>query len=408
MDSSKQNHQRTAAFFTSKRREHTMRITYVLAAAVLVLAAGSVGVQAQNTPEHLGIPVDLQEEVHNRFIFVFTADVPASEVGGRAQALAHAHGGSVTHVYTTALKGFVANMPGDAAARLAAQNPQIAYYEPDAIAFAFPKPPGAGGGGGGEDPACAAQVTPWGIARVGGPVDGTGLTAWVIDTGIDLDHPDLNVDVNRSANFVWRGKDSPDDGNGHGTHVAGTIAALDNHCDVVGVATGATVVAVRVLDNSGSGSYAGVIAGVDYVAANAAPGDVANMSLGGPYSQALNDAVVGAAEGNIYFALAAGNSSADAKDYSPASADGANIYTVSAIDASDAFAWFSNYGNPPVDCAAPGVDVLSTKKGGGTTTYSGTSMAAPHVAGLLLFGAPGSDGTAGGDPDGWADPICHY
>ncbi len=242
---------------------------------------------------------------------------------------------------------------------------------------------------------------------MGGSADGAGLTAWVIDTGIDLDHPDLNVDVGRSANFIWRGRNTPNDGNGHGTHVAGTIGAIDNECDVVGVAAGATVVAVRVLDNSGSGSYAGVIAGVDYVAANAAADDVANMSLGGPRSQALNDAVEGAAGQGVWFALAAGNSSNDANNYSPASAEHANIFTVSAIDSTDTFAWFSNYGNPPVDCAAPGVSVLSTKKGGGTTTFSGTSMAAPHVAGLLLFGPPGSAGYATGDPDGSPDPICY-
>ena len=130
------------------------------------------------------------------------------------------------------------------------------------------------------------------------------------------------------------------------------------------------------------------------------------MSLGGGFSQAVNDAVI-AASANVLFALAAGNSSADAADFSPASANGPNIYTVSAIDSSDVFAGFSNYGNPPIDCAAPGVNVLSTQKGGGTTTFSGTSMAAPHVAGLLLFGHPGFDGTANGDPDGDADFICH-
>ncbi len=382
-----------------------MRIGYWIAAAALALTAG--GAQAQNVTANLGVPVDLLEEVRNSFIFVFKDGVPAAEVPGRANALARGEGGRVTRVYSTALKGFAAKMPDEAAARVAAQNPNIAYYEADAIAFAFPKPPGAGGGGGDESAGCSPEQIPWGITRVGGPVDGTGKTAWVIDTGIDLDHPDLNVDVGRSANFVLRGKGSPDDGNGHGTHVAGTIAAVDNDCDVVGVAAGAAVVAVRVLDNSGSGSYSGVIAGVDYVAANADPGDVANMSLGGPYSQALNQAVVDAAA-NVGFAVAAGNSSSDANNYSPASAEGANIYTVSAIDSGDNFAWFSNYGNPPVDCAAPGVDVLSTKKGGGTTTYSGTSMAAPHVAGLLLLGPVAYDGSASNDPDGSADLICHY
>jgi subtilisin family serine protease len=149
------------------------------------------------------------------------------------------------------------------------------------------------------------------------------------------------------------------------------------------------------------------------VAANASPGDaanpgdVANMSLGGPYSQALNDAVINAASSGIDFVLAAGNSDADANNYSPASADGPGIYTVSAIDDLDRFAWFSNYGNPPVDYAAPGVNVLSLRKGGGTTTYSGTSMAAPHVAGILLLGTVVSDKTASGDPDGTADPIAH-
>jgi subtilisin family serine protease len=379
-----------------------------LAAGLLAFALGGTSALAQEVPGNLGVPVDLREEVRDSFIFVFTDDVAASEVGGRANALARAAGGRVTHVYTTALRGFAAKMPEAAAARLAAANPNIAYYEPDQIAFGFPKPPWAGGGGGEEDTGCAAQVTPWGIARIGGSADATGLTAWVIDSGIDLDHSDLNVDVGRSANFVLRGKDSPDDGHGHGTHVAGTIAAIDNACDVVGVAAGATVVAVRVLGNSGSGSYAGVIAGVDYVAASAGAGDVANMSLGGPKSQALNDAVEGAAGGGVLFALAAGNSTADANNYSPASAEGPNIHTVSAIDSGDVFAWFSNYGNPPVDCAAPGVSVLSTKKGGGTTTFSGTSMAAPHVAGLLLIGVPLFDGTASGDPDGAPDPICHF
>ncbi len=397
-----------------------MRINYLVAATALILAAGGTGAQAQDTNANPGISVELREEIRNSFIFVFTDDVASADVRGRANALARANGGRVTRVYTTALRGFAAKMPAEAAARLAAQNPNIDYYEPDGVAYASKKPTWAGGGGG-EDPVCDLQVTPWGISRIGRPDDvtglsqwdGTGLTAWVIDTGIDLDHPDLNVapvDRKGGSMSVLSGRrgSSPDDGNGHGTHVAGTIAAIDDLCDVVGVAAGATVVAVRVLDNRGSGSWSGVIAGIDYVAAHAADGDVANMSLGGGFNQAVNDAVIGAAGKGIFFALAAGNSSADASGYSPASAEHANIYTVSAIDSSDTFASWSNWGNPPVDCAAPGVSVLSLKRGGGTTTYSGTSMAAPHVAGLLLLGPIYFyDKVESGDTDGYVDDICH-
>ena len=272
-----------------------------------------------------------------------------------------------------------------------------------------PDGPGCGGGGE-EDPVADNEIMPWGITRVGGGQTYTGFgVAWIIDTGIDFDHADLNVDAGRSVSFVKRGKNSAKDGNGHGTHVAGTIAAIDNGIDVIGVAAGATVIAVRVLGTSGSGFYSWVIAGIDHVAANGSTGDVANMSLGGPPSQAVDDAVVAAASKGIRFSLAAGNSSDHAENHTPARVNGDSIYTVSAIDSSDDFAWFSNYGNPPIDWAAPGVSVLSTKKGGGTTTYSGTSMAAPHVAGLLLLGAGvvGSDGLASGDPDGNPDPIAH-
>ncbi|MEH6625029.1 MAG: S8 family serine peptidase [Motiliproteus sp.] len=279
----------------------------------------------------------------------------------------------------------------------------MAYFEPNGVAWAFPKPPWAGGG---DDSDSGGQTVPYGITRVGGTQNGSGLHAWVIDTGIDLDHADLNV--GNGKNFVLRGKNSADDGDGHGTHVAGIIGALDNDLDVVGVAAGAILHPVRVLDNSGSGTIDGVVAGVDWVAANASSGDCANMSLGARGSFAsLEDAVANAANTGIRFALAAGNSSDDANNFSPAKVNGTNIYTVSAIDDNDDFASFSNYGNPPVDFAAPGVSVLSTKKGGGTTTKSGTSMAAPHVCGLLLFGAPNSDGTANYDPDGDPDPIAH-
>ncbi len=312
--------------------------------------------------------------------------------------------GAIGAVYTHALEGFTAKLTEEDVDKLLA-DPRVAYIEQDKIITLAPplgkgKPPK-------DDGESAPQVTPWGITRIGDAGNGTGKTAWVIDTGIDLTQADLNVDVNRSANFVPRGRNSPNDGHGHGTHVAGTIAAVDNDIGVVGVAAGATLVAVRVLDNSGRGAYSWVIAGVDYVAAKASAGDVANLSLGGPPSNALDDAVRNAAAGGLRFSLAAGNSGDDAKNYSPARVEATNVYTVSAIGNDDCMPSWSNWGNPPVEYAAPGVSILSTKKGGGTTTMSGTSMAAPHVAGLLLLSPITADGTACNDPDGNPDPIAH-
>ena len=334
--------------------------------------------------------------VDGSWIVVFKDGTHAS---ARAREIATQQQIAVGHTYEHALKGFSFRGSEQAAARIAAL-PDVDYVEPDQIATIVGKPGGVGGGGGG------GQVVPWGIARVNGGVgDCSGKTAWVIDSGIDLDHGDLNVDVGRSANFVSGGKDSPNDGNGHGTHVAGTIGAIDNNQDVVGVCPGAKVVAVRVLNNSGSGSYSGVIAGIDYVAANGSNGDVANMSLGGPVSTALDDAVKAAAATGVKFALAAGNESDHANNHSPARANGNNIYTVSAYDINDTWAYFSNYGMPPVDVGGPGYNILSTKNGGGTTTMSGTSMASPHVAGMLLAGGMGSDGFVIGAPNGEKHPI---
>lgn len=306
----------------------------------------------------------------------------------------------IENVYSTSLYGFSAKLDAGMLARIK-KNENVAYVEQDqVVTLAPPSEEGVS--------ASAAQETPYGILRVNGGAAYTGSSvAWVIDSGIDLDHEDLNVDASRAFNAFTRGRDgrSADDGNGHGTHVAGTIAALDNNVGVVGVATGATVIPVKVLDSRGSGSYSGVIAGVDHVAANGSAGDVANMSLGGPVSQALDDAVVEAAGKGIKFVLAAGNDSDDANNHSPARANGTNVYTISAMDRNDEFAYFSNYGNPPVDYCAPGVSILSTWKDGGYNTISGTSMAAPHAAGVLLLGNASTDGTVNGDLDNNPDPI---
>jgi subtilisin family serine protease len=351
---------------------------------------------------------------------------PAFAPGGhaanrsRAAEVARGLGVAPTFTYGTALYGFAGSIP-EGRLRALEKDPKVLYVERDGIA-SIPRPGPSGlcdkkpdhpnCQPGGEDPPEEPQnqTIPWGITRVGGSADGSGGTAWIIDTGIDLDHSDLNVDVARSKNFVTgRGKNSPNDGNGHGTHVAGTVAAIDNNIDVVGVAAGATVVAVRVLGNSGSGSISGVTAGVDYVAANGSSGDVANMSLtGAGHWDSLHQAVLNAAQSGIKFALAAGNDGTDAETREPAHVNHANVYTISAIsNSNDCLASWSNWGNPPVDYAAPGVSVLSTKRGGGTTTYSGTSMAAPHVAGILLLGNVATSGTANCDSDGTADPIAH-
>lgn len=342
------------------------------------------------------------DKIANSYICVFNKAVSRGQAEAEAHRSVNAQGGQVRHVYRVAIQGFNAQMPAQAMERMRAANPNIAYCEQDQVMAAPPirieaKP----GGGGGTQP---AQETPWGIARVSGGGAGSFGTAWVIDSGIDLTHPDLNVDTARSRSFLG-GTTTAQDQNGHGTHVAGTIAACNNTIGVIGVSPCARVVAVRVLDRRGSGSTSGVIAGVDYVAANGANGDVANMSLGGGVSTTLDNAVVNASGSGVKFVLAAGNESDNANNHSPARANGPNVYTVSAFANGGGFASFSNYGNPPVDWAEPGVSIKSTWLSGGYNTISGTSMAAPHLAGILLAGAVRQDGVVSGDPDGNPDKI---
>ncbi|POY39261.1 peptidase S8 [Solitalea longa] len=250
------------------------------------------------------------------------------------------------------------------------------------------------------------EYVPWGVQRVGGSRNGIGKTAWVFDTGVDLTHKDLTIDQTLAKNFVDDGSDTQDYF-GHGTHVAGIIAAKKNNSGVVGVAAGAKIVPIRILDFAGNGAVSWAIAGVNYVGSKAKKGDVANMSLVGPPSKCLDCAVSRAAAKGIKFVLAAGNTTEDANLFSPARVNGPNIYTISACDITDGLAWFSNYGNPPIDFAAPGFDILSTYLNGGYATISGTSMAAPHVAGILLFGPVKASGTVSNDADGTPDKIAH-
>jgi subtilisin family serine protease len=373
--------------------------------AVLLPASSSPAVAVSARPTAAAVA---GSAIPDSWICVFKkGSVAAGAEQAEANKVTGKAGGKIGHVYHHALQGFSINLPAQGAKAVAAHNPNIEYCEADQVATvidpinALAKP----GGGGGS----TTESTPAGITRVGGGANYTGTgRAFVIDSGIFLTHPDLNVDTALSRNFVSR-ETSPNDLNGHGTHVAGTIAAKLNGTGVVGVAAGAKVVAVRVLDRRGSGAYSDVIAGVDYVASVGSAGDVANMSLGGPVSDALDTAVVNASNSSkVIFALAAGNETDDANNHSPARADGPYIYTVAAVNSSDTFASFSNYSlvNDPVDFAEPGVSILSTWLNGGYNTISGTSMATPHLAGLVLIGGPRSDGRlSSAAPNGVRFPV---
>ncbi|MFN6944582.1 MAG: S8 family serine peptidase [Cytophagaceae bacterium] len=308
--------------------------------------------------------------------------------------------GSV-HDYYERITGFSARMSADQARQLA-DDPEVAFVEPDFILSLQQEDVNV-------ETLTSTQHIPWGIRRVGGAGNGKGKTAWIMDSGIDMNHPDLAIDKRRSKSFV-EGIESPDDDNGHGTHVAGTIAALDNGIGVVGVAAGATVISVKVMNSEGKGRVSAIIKGIDYVAANGKAGDVVNFSIGGAgISQSLERAVINASSKGIYFAMAAGNDAEYACRNSPQRLNGNFLYTISAIDSTDRFARFSNFGNGPVDFAAPGVRVLSTWPGGKYAYSSGTSMAAPHAAGLMLLNGSNikTSGFVRNDPDGVADPIAH-
>lgn len=288
-------------------------------------------------------------------------------VAGFVQELEARDSFRADHVYTHSIRGFSARLTPAQVAALR-NDPNVRYVEPDGIAYAI------------------AQTVPWGIDKIDADTSSTlagngsgaitNVNAYIIDSGIDAAHTDLKV-VNH-VNFAG-GKNT--DCNGHGTHVAGTVAALDNTTHVVGVAPGAPLTGVKVLGCSGSGSWSGVIKGIDWVTANAKKPAVANMSLGGGANTSVDDAVKRSANSGVFYAVAAGNDGANACNYSPARAGTeSGVLTVAATDSGDKEASWSNYGSC-VDIWAPGVSVLSTWRGGGTKTISGTSMASPHSAG---------------------------
>lgn len=334
--------------------------------------------------------------------YIVTLDAEASAA---SVAAVHAgrHGVVVDHVYRHALRGYAARMSASQA-RAVAADPRVAAVEQNRVVTTQAKP--------GGDQTIQVQTLPTGIDRIDGELssaasgDGAGAVSVdvaIIDTGIDVDHPDLNVVGGRNC---VRGPNTFDDGNGHGTHVAGTVAAKDDGNGVVGVAPGARLWAVRVLDNRGSGTTSSVICGIDYVTANASIIEVANMSLGGSGGDSVcggtdsyHNAICKSVNAGVTYAVAAGNSAADANTSRPATYD--EVITVSALadfngksggggaptcrsDVDDTFADFSNYG-ADVDLIAPGVCINSTWLSGGYNTISGTSMASPHVAGAAAL-----------------------
>ena len=304
------------------------------------------------------------------------------------------------------IDGVLASVPAGrmkATLRSLERDPRVEYAEPNYVLGAFTSDPHFG------------QL--WGLEKIDAPeawgvtTGSSAVVVGVIDSGIDFNHPDLagarwvnpaeNCDDCRSNGvdddgngYVddWRGWDfanndnDPSDDNGHGTHVAGTIGAVgDNGVGITGVSQQVRLMGLKFIGADGSGTAADAVSAILYAAANGA--DVTNNSYGGGFSQAMLDAIQTADSQDSLFVAAAGNdfSDNDAEPVYPAGYDVPNVVSVAASDADDDLAWFSNYGRAAVDVAAPGMNVFSTSAGGGYRMDSGTSMAAPHVAGAAAL-----------------------
>jgi subtilisin family serine protease len=303
--------------------------------------------------------------------------VPGSDAAAESRRAA-ANGGSVSHVYEHAFRGFAGEFTPQAISALQ-RNPRVTLVEDDGLASV-----------------AAVQPTPvWGLDRIDErdlrldeqysyASTGSGVTAYIIDTGISA-HSEFGPRLKAGFSAV-RGQKTTADCNGHGTHVAGTVAGT-----TYGVAKQASVVPVRVLDCAGNGNWSGVVSGIDWAIKNHPAGvpAVANLSLGGPANSSVDTAVANLVKDGVSVAVAAGNDNRDALGYSPARV--LTAITVAATDSTDTRAYFSNYGSR-VDLFAPGVGITSAWLGGGVDTISGTSMATPHVAGAaaLLLSRPGS------------------
>ena len=347
----------------------------VAAAALLVLPALALpaltGTASAAASSPAPIPRTTGPQVPGSWI-VTLAD------GADARGVARRYAAQTRHVYTAALHGFSAQLT-DGQVRALRSDRDVVALEPDQVVRAdATQTVGAGGGLYGLDRTDQRALPLSGsytYARTA-----SGVRAYVIDTGIATAHADFG---GRASNVYDSFGGNGQDCIGHGTHVAGTIGGA-----TYGLAKSASLRGVRVLDCSGSGSTSGIIAGIDWVRVNHVKPAVANMSLGGGYSSALNTATNNLSAAGVFVAVAAGNENQDACNVSPASASAPTV--VAASDKADTRASFSNYGSC-VEVYAPGVAVTSTWLSGGTNTISGTSMASPHVAGVAALYKGGGD-----------------
>ncbi|HEX6682335.1 MAG TPA: S8 family serine peptidase [Candidatus Limnocylindrales bacterium] len=346
-----------------------------LGAAAVTFAAFS-GAPAGGAPPAEGVilAANSSTAISGSYIVVLNDVVAAASVHASATGLANRYGALVRETWQDALKGFHANMSAAQARRLAA-DPSVKYVEQDQVMTISD-----------------TQVNPpsWGLDRIdqrnlplnqsyAHPNHGEGVTAYIIDTGIRTTHNDFGGRATWGTNTTGDGNNT--DCNGHGTHVASTTGGT-----AYGVAKAVSLVAVKVLNCAGSGSTTGVIAGIDYVTSNHQPGvpAVANMSLGGGLSTAQNNAVTNSINDGVVYAVAAGNSNANACNFSPASTPAA--ITLGATQSNDARASFSNFGTC-LDLFTPGVSITAAwmTSNTATNTISGTSMASPHAAGIAAI-----------------------
>ncbi|MDQ0603014.1 subtilisin family serine protease [Streptomyces canus] len=347
------------------------RIAAITSLATAALVGGLTTLPAEAAPaEGKVLAADSPTAIKDSYIVTLKkGSTGFKSTSAAGKNLVKEYGGAVKKTFDTALNGYSATLSAAEAKRLAA-DPAVASVEQNQRVHVD----------------ATQSSAPWGLDRIDQaalPLSGTytypdtagsGVTAYVIDTGVRITHAQISGRASYGYDAV-DGDTTASDGNGHGTHVATTIAG-----STYGVAKKAKIVAVRVLDNAGSGTTAGVVAGIDWVTANHSGPSVANMSLGGGASTALDTAVRNSIASGVTYAVAAGNSSANASSYSPARVTEA--ITVGATTSTDARASYSNYGSV-LDIFAPGSSITAGwyTSDTATNTISGTSMATPHVAG---------------------------